>query len=473
MHLLLPITLNAAGGMVSLAIALALTVPVQPLLADEFAEEIEIRGQRMTVWPADDLRERGFDIVDVPRAQNAAWIYLEAWNTYSDPPTDLTDALDYAVGKGWPTDQDRFRKWLTRKENREALKLARKAAGMERCQMPYFGDPNGGVISVLLPSLSPHRMVAKLLVADGRRLAAQKNYRGAMDNYAAALRMGHHVTHGITLIEGLVGVACWNIGDQAVRDMVLRYEIPKHDLKAITEQWNRLKALMPTVERGFECERVIGPSFVDEVVSRPTALLLNIHRIYNGDVGGGRAHDGWDRLEARIGHVFLPDRTIKRHMYSFYDRLAEIARTPYYDERVRNFDEERLHEAIPTWDVFSRTLLPSLSRSRILGERCRADTRATTLALALRGYAQEHRGKNPAELAELGGGVDSEDLIDPFGGGEFGYTRSSRGWKLHSVGPDGTDNGGESGKRWDEAGSDMVYVFPPDKVEPFEDTDED
>ena len=465
---------NAARRLVTGTLTVSLICLAGAARAETDQEVMEIRGELMSVWPAADLRERGFDVPDIPRDQNAAWVYVDAWNTYSDLPDDLADAFDYALAKAWPDGQPRFRKWLTGKENRAAIKLAHQAARMERCQMPYFGDPDGSVISVLLPSLRHHRLVAKLVVVDGRRLAAQKDYRGAMRSYVTGMRIGHHASQGFTIIEGLVGVACWSLGDRAVRDMVLRHDIPKDDLAAIFDEWRKLKACTPTMERGFEGERLFGPSIVDELVSSPTCLIRNVNGWANFEALAGpvRPKSGWGRLEARVGRVFLPDRTIKRHMAAYYDAWVESARVPYYDERVQNFDEEEQITSIPRWDVLSRALLPSLSRARVLGAHCRTDTRATTLALALRLHARQNRGKYPAGLADLCVEVDADDLIDPFAGGEFGYARTSGAWTLYSVGPDGNDDGGRPGDRWDSEGSDMVYVFPPEPLEPF-DADEE
>jgi len=464
------VLLPTAGRLAALALLLTPVCPTGSTCAGADQETVEVRGEQMAVWPTEDLRKRGFDVSEIPRDENAAWIYIDAGNTYLDVPNELGNAFDYAVKKGWPQDHQRFKKWLTSRENREAIKLARKGSKMERCQMPCFGDPEGSVIGILLPNLRHFRMLAKIVVADGRRLAAQKDYRGAMENYTSVLRMGHDVTQGITVIESLVGVACWNIGESAVRDLVLRHDIPKQDLAAIFEEWKELAPRVPTVRRGFESERLMGTSIVDEVVSRPTHLMGGLRQLsqYQSVDSVVRVSDGWDRLEARLGQVFLPDRTIKRHMADHYDTLIEMARLPYYDERVRNFDESELIRSIPEWDVLSRVMLPSLARARVLGVRCRTETRVTAVALALRLHALENRGKYPAQLADLGVEIDPEDLVDPFGGGEFAYVKNAGAWKLYSVGPDGRDNDGKPGKRWDTEGTDMVCVFPPDPVEPFE-----
>ena len=97
----------------------------------------------------------------------------------------------------------------------------------------------------------------------------------------------------------------------------------------------------------------------------------------------------------------------------------------------------------------------------------------TTITLALQWAARQNRGKFPTRLADLPLDADSDALIDPFSGEEFGYVCGRNGWKLHSVGPDRTDNGGTPGERWDTEGTDMVLTFPAAELEPFAASEDD
>lgn len=430
---------------------------------------VEIRGQRLAVWPVEDLRERGFDVWDIPREDNAGWVYLEAVNAFLDLPENLQGAFEYAHATAWPENVPALREWLDREENQNALALVRKASQMDDCQMPVFGDPDGSVISVLLPGLAHCRMLAKMLVAEGRRLEAEKSYDVALEQYRAAMRMGHHIGRGMTLIESLVGVSCWALGNGATRDLALRQHIPEPELARMGVALAEMRTLRPTVQRGLECERNLGPNVVEEIASNPFGLgkCFGNVEVFGGLPQKVRPRDGWDRLGSRLGHLLVPDRTIKRHMLGYYDAVVEAAKLPASDERVRNLDEEALIRAIPSWDFISKALLPSLSRARALSTRCETESLATELAAALRLYAARHEGKPPRSLSELRGESGDLELIDPFSGREFAYERTADGWTIYSVGADGEDNDGKSGERWDESGTDMVYAFPPKTVEPF------
>ena len=179
---------------VSLVVWCGTTVPVARASQDE-PTEVTIRGETMKVWPVSDLQERGYALEAIPRDENAAWTYIEAVNAFTDLPEEAAAAFDYALQHAWPdaSHAAALAGWITSKENRRAMELARRASEMERCQFPYFGDPNGSIMQVMLPSLGHVRFLAKMLTVDGKRLEAAGKYDEALADYATVSRMGGHV----------------------------------------------------------------------------------------------------------------------------------------------------------------------------------------------------------------------------------------------------------------------------------------
>ncbi|MCB9866436.1 MAG: hypothetical protein H6816_07365 [Phycisphaerales bacterium] len=441
-----------------------------PRAPDPDTQTLTIRGQTYMIWPFDDLRARGFDIPDVAPEDNAFWTYVEALNAFKEVPTDLSPAFDYALETAWPSAAGKALKaYLLEPDNQKALARAREAADGEEFQLYYFGDPNGSVISVLLPSLSAYRMLGKLLIVDGRRLEAEGDYGGAMENYTTAFRMAHQVGGGITLIENLVGISIWAIGDRAVDQLVLRHNLTKEQLEVIQAALEEIAPLQPTALNGVKNERVFGLTIVDEFSANPFNVLRNIQDL-TGSGGDGtlarQRESGWGRLEARFGQLVLPDRAIKQHMTNFYDELAARAARPAYDAGWTEFDEGSVIDDIPQWDIMSRMLLPSLSRASILAERCRMQTLMTRVAVALRLYAVDHDGMAPARLSDLGDLVPVDDLIDPFSGGPFVYDHRDGAWRIYSYSENLTDDNGKVGDKPFDL--DYVVRFPPPAVEPFE-----
>lgn len=466
-----PIDLSALRfGATTVLLLAAASIAAAEDAAPDTAQTVTIRGEEMRVWPAEDLIARGMDVKSVPRAENAAWTYIEAANAYADLPADLTDAFDYAVGKAWPADQKGLADYLASEGTRKAIDLTIRASRMEKCQMPYFGDCDGSLIAMLLPNLSHMRFLSKLLVAEGRRLEAEGKYDQAFDLYLAAMRMGGHAADGVTLIESLVGVAVWHLGDKAAVEMVMRRDLTDKQLRRVAAEFEKIAPRVPTAEKGLQGEQNFGPDVVDEVFSRPFNVFGNINGLLS--YGGGadsnaRPKEGWSRFEKRLGKVIFPDRAIKKNMSEFYAAQQMIATRPMSDE-ARGFNEEKfINEKTPRWDVVSRTMLPSLSRAISMGLSCKAHTAAGMGVVAVRRHQLAHKAALPASLADLKEFVALDALVDPFSGEPLLYRQDAEGWVVYSVGPNMTDDGGiETDKqRWDSF--DVAYRFPAPVIEPF------
>ena len=459
-------------GMAFVSVVLSL-LATSPLAAGD-PQSVTIRGEKFEVWPVEDLVKRGFDVAPVPRAENAAWVYVEAVNTYIELPETLEDAFKYAVDATWPNGHTELEEYVRLPGNQRAIELTCKAATMSGYQMPYSGDPRDSVLGMLLPSLSHMRFLAKLMIVDARRLETLYQYDNAVNLYVSVMRMGAHAGQGVTLIEGLVGMAIWRTGERAVSDMALRRPLSHRQLNTLLTEVNKLAPRLPTVDRGLQGERSVGPAVVDELCSRPVRLLANLR--FEAEPGDmpfvpegftANPEDGWSRFELRIGRLIYPDRAIKRHMRGYYDKVLEKVKKGPAKAAAMPFDEEQyIHEVIPQWDVLSRILLPSMSRAVTIGERVKTEFAATRAVVAIRIYMLDHFGLLPATLHEVKETLPKDALIDPFSDDLLVYRPSDDGFLLYSLGPNLIDDGGQQGKRWDQL--DMIYKFPPEAVKPFE-----
>lgn len=431
------------------------------------AETMTMRGQTFTVWPFDDLRRRGFDIKDVAPEDNAFLTYRDAINVYHDLPEDLAPAFDYAVNTAWPVGHDgALKAFMLEPDNQKALRLTREAAEREEFQLYYYGDPRGSIITVLLPSLSSFRQLAKLLVVDGRRLEAQGAYDLAAENYLTTLRMGGQLGNGITLIENLVGMAVWTSGSNALGQMVVRRNLSPELLQEIHEELADLAGQRPSVISGIQNEKKFGTTIVDEYLAHPAMALQSWQGIDADALPSVAVEDsGWGRLEQRVGQLVFPDRTIKRHMIAFYDALIERASQPAW-AAWNGFKEEQIFAQIPAWNFIARVLLPSLSRAAVLGERCRMQTMTVRLAVALRLYALANQGQAPERLDQLSAYLSPDEWVDPFSGRPFVYEQREGAWRLYSLSDNFTDDGGKVGDTPFEL--DYMVRFPAAAVDAFE-----
>jgi len=430
-----------------------------------YPSEVEMRGTTRTTWPLADLRARGYDIPELTRSENAAWTYLDAINAFEDLPEGLSPAFDEALKGDWPSGANgkELRRWLLQAGNQRAIALAREASRIADCQFPYFGNAGGSLIHVLLPNLSDYRMLAKLTVVDGRRLVQENQPGQALEGYEAVFRMGDHVARGITLIEGLVGIACSALADNAMRDLAVHPQVTAPVLKELLRRTAGLADLRPSVRRGTGLERRFCHAMVDDIAARPTAMLANLQAIDGGfldTASGPPPATGWGALEARIGRLVFPDRTIKAHMDRYFDELTRRAQLPAHEARWEDGWDERLFQSLPQWDLLTRMLVPSLTRASIFDDRLCTQCRMTRIAAALRLYADQHGGRAPDSLEAVTGLLgDADVLTDPFSGTAFAYRPAGEGWILYSFAENCVDDDGrESERAWK---LDYVCRYPP------------
>jgi len=460
--------------LVALGAALLLGVATSVNASEQ--ETVTMRGKTFEIWPVEDLVERGFlEMTPIPKKDNAAWIYIDAVNAYEELPRKLEDAFEHALEVAWPEGQEELAKYLELPANQRAMELVVKASKVSRFRMPYFGDPNTSVLQILLPNLSYLRTLSKMMVVDGRRLEVEGKYDEAIARYLTVMRMGKQVNTDFTLIGNLVGFAIWAIGEDAIAEMTLRQPLTQKQLSDLQGELKKLGSRLPTIDRGLDGEQVFAPAIVDELCSRPLALLFNLKAMKSEDDFfsfssaplNANPADGWGELELRVGQLIYPDRAIKRHMLGYYEKVVEQAEKGPVKAAAMAFDEERyIKEEIPKWDILPRVLLPSLSRAISLGERIKAQAALARAVVGLRLYMLKHEGQPPPNLSDVAETLQEGALIDPFSGELLAYRLTEDGWIVYSFGPNLVDDGGQRGERWDNL--DRPYKYPPEPVEPFE-----
>ncbi len=406
---------------------------------------ITLRGETLPIWPHDNLIARGFEVPEVPPEQNAAWLYLDAINAFEDLPGELAEDVDKVLKEGWSDAYTELGEYLDKSANRESLALAAQAATKPRYLMPYFGDSTKSVIAILLPNLSHHRFLSKLVVLDAARLESRGKYKKAADGYVISMRMGHHVSQGITLIEGLVGLAQWQMGLEGLISLVLDNDLSQAQLKDIIRTLNNIEKTRATILPGLRNETRFGPAIIDEICARPFRIHSHLPDISDlSDVDFDPIpKDGWGKLELRVGQLLLPDRTIHKHMDQYYRRILKRAEAEPFEAKQMEFNETKyLSQDIPRWDIISKMVLPALSRSVQLDHRNIAKFQIARVATALRLYMKQHDGEIPDSLDRVADLLPEGALIDPYSASLLKYRKKEAGWLVYSVGENGVDDGG-------------------------------
>ena len=195
------------------------------------------------------------------------------------------------------------------------------------------------------------------------------------------------------------------------------------------------------------------------------------------DVGHG---EGWLVLTAQDA---LAEHMPLSHSYRAYSQAWDLASFCYngrravedklqsYSSMLQSLGSMSLAEAEAEFTAFVRDtprlfnvcdgpLIGDLifDAPRPLKHSLTAETayRAAHLTLALTAYQVDH-GRYPESLNELVPQHLAAVPLDPFGDGPFRYTRSSGGFVLYSIGPNGIDDGG---KRAEREEGDLVYSLP-------------
>jgi hypothetical protein len=89
--------------------------------------------------------------------------------------------------------------------------------------------------------------------------------------------------------------------------------------------------------------------------------------------------------------------------------------------------------------------------------RAQAEQATTRSAIAIERYRRVH-GEAPEKLDQLVPEFLDQPPVDPFDGAPLRYRVDAGGYKVYSIGPDGIDQGGESGAEGQSP--DIVFQVP-------------
>lgn len=391
---------------------------------DSPSEQLKVRDRVYTVYPNEELRQRGMEVPEVPFEQNAAWKYVEAINAMVDPPQDLRDAFVSARQGNWPDGEagERLASWLI--DMQPALDLFRQASDMPDYHMPLCRGNSDSLIAAILPSISEMRQLSKSLAVEATFLMKQGKATDALDNYMAVQRVANHVARGQTLIEGLVGIATRNLASEGLMRVSESGLVDSETLKEAIDEMDRLAVAMPTFEELVRAEQRFCLSTVDDVMDFTGAIDV----VTGGSVSGleGSPRNGWTRLRGALMRLYLPDRAMKRNFNRHYDAVVEATRPTKAGVPGGIIEEQKLVEQVPAWDIVTKMMLPSLARVHELTRRGESNFIRSRLKMATEAYHLDH-GKHPDRLSSLVPEYISKVPADPMTGYDFEYRPSGQG----------------------------------------------
>lgn len=412
-------------GVSILASALALAFAQTPSERKSF----QLRGKEQIIFPREKLVARGLTPPEIPDDQNAAWVYVDAINLYVEPPNDI-DQFEETIQSGkWPEGEAgrQLSEWLDK--NAEAIDLTRKAGAMPQYYMPmvYDGEHNE-FVAALLPTMSHMRSLSKMMALSAVR-SRQSNPDDAVDDAIAMHQLAHHTAQGNTLIEGLVGMAIGQLSERSLRWSIEDGTLSAEKLTSVSADLNKLAETQPDWERMVQSEQKLSEGHIDDMLDASGTFLglLNPYSAFGEHIDANPG--GWQQLGRRLKRLYLPDRLMKKHSRSYYDRMVAMTRDEERTGIVRLNEEDFLAD-IPAWNVIGRMMLPSLSRSYEITKVRRANFERTRVAVAVAAY-KKSRGQYPTKLADLTPAFISALPKDPLTGQDIEYAAAADG-KSHT-----------------------------------------
>ncbi|MCO6435997.1 MAG: exo-alpha-sialidase [Phycisphaerae bacterium] len=329
-------------------------------------------------------------------------------------------------------------------------------------------DSTNILLGILLPSLAPHRALAKQTLADAWRMENGRVPPERMRQaFQTTLRAAAHMEEGATLIEGLVGLAeCRLVRDNARAALA-------------QDVFNSPEQIAETLHTLREYDRP-GPDPTFALRGEHAAAMDLIQYMFTPPAPDGtpqyHPERGQDLLSEFVDDPVRIDlgRLTPNDAYrsiatldNHYRELAQMMSIGY--PTVRAADIAAMETVNAQSTPLTKVLLPSLSRLYSLHARAEADRRATQLAYATELF-RARNGRWPASLAELPATeIAPEARTDPFTGRDFGYRVDDNGPRIYSLSENARDDGGVHAPRWndrlesEDASDDYVFWPPQEK----------
>ncbi|MBN2377711.1 MAG: hypothetical protein JXD22_15045 [Sedimentisphaerales bacterium] len=322
------------------------------------------------------------------------------------------------------------------------------------------------LISVLLPHLGHLRNISRVGIWRARLAAERGEIDQALEDCLTVVRAGRHWRREkSSLIEQLVGLAIFRMGQGEIVRIVQREQIRAEQLELVQQQ------LKQVYEGGYPLMDIEGEKlfFLDAIQQMFTeggpggGHLIPRQLMLLTDMVGSAEEPIFVSSGLCIVHA-RRDATVAKAL-EIYGQIGRAIKLSPYQKREKEIDINDVINSLPRIRYFLlRYLVPAMGRAGDLAYRGKAEYEATLTVLALRRW-ELAKGVYPEELEELvvDGYCLEEDLPnDPYGAGLLRYEKRGEDFVLYSVGADFEDDGGVHNPRdiWgqdDVGGCDRVF----------------
>jgi hypothetical protein len=278
------------------------------------------------------------------------------------------------------------------------------------------------------PTLSQFRELARLLVLTAHYRLATGDGAGAAGALADTLSLGHGLERGGTLIHRLVGIACEAMALGTIHDIVMRNMLDADSLGLLAARLGEIEPQRPPLS---------------------TAWVMEEH--------------GVSRLPDNM-FPGAPDQVaeVRRQVLGIQQWMARTADRPFHEA----IGAELQAPAGPLDQAVAQGLIGGRDVFRKALERdaaCLATLRGVQIMIALERYKLV-KGAYPRALDALVPEYLANLPEDPFSQKGFIYVGDEEPYRLYSVGPNMTDDGGAAERPHDSRTADLVFNIerPPE-----------
>jgi len=383
------------------------------------------------------LEERGYD-----RQQIDAY-----WERHETDPLKAVQEPD-------------IRDWLA--DNEPALQAAMAAVQKPRYWSPMIaGDEAGSLVNVMLPSLSHHRQLARMMGEWAYLHIARGRHAKAVNIIAAMRRLALLQSEEPVVISNLVAISLDALILKRVKAIVAHRAMPDEPLAKLLRVLRERPARKPMADTVFEGEACMA---LDSYMQIGTGRMGD-----NGPLGEG-AHG---ELKTILGGRALDLGRGLRDISVYYQQLGRAMKTEDYADRVRlvEMHQQRFEQQIidinnkrfievgdvkipnpaamlgieARTDAFTALimsiLMPAFESASRTETRTLASEQCTYAVLAVERYRLNH-GQLPESLNDLVPDYLDKLPTDPFSGEPVLYKRGDNGFTVYTVGDNLKDDGG-------------------------------
>jgi hypothetical protein len=370
----------------------------------------------------------------VPDMQNAAPPYKQAIAALDADPTATSDESPLTKATTIDVASPDVTDLLAR--HAAALDLIRRAADRDTCR--FQRDWTRPSYEMLLPELQSLRHVARLLVLETRREAADGNAADALHDVARIQRIGRHAASEPILISNLVGIAIDTMALDTLAQVLPT--LRKSDLATLDAPEIRdLVMTPPAMASHFYGEEAFGLSVFADLADNQRSVTMLSYLLGNSQPEPFLLRILPASLLYRV--FFLPaDLAGYRWIMEQYQAIA--TRSEPYPDLTNRIDaiEKEIRNGSP--GIMSSQFLPALGALFRSQTRNVAHHRAATALVAATQQRLE-TGAVPETFDELATQLVPPASRDPFTADQpLLVKRTDDSLLIYSIGPDGEDDGG-------------------------------